>query len=207
MKAESPETAFADDRDRRPLSDAEVAGLGFRPTRRGWMPRSEEGNAHMVDAVERRRRRLPDDEVGRVTEDVRRLLGWGVIDLDGVTPISDPDRVAAIRYGRAVNRRSHVRHRSRTRKRRCSVGSSTPLVPHAHGVLRHQKHPDRNGRRELRFGWDYAYLSCVRRLCGDRQQQWKRRPQANLGPQRVLPGDMLMVRVPNVFEQRLEGAR
>jgi hypothetical protein len=73
-------------------------------TPRGWIPRNAEVNARMAEAVERRSRRTPDDEPSRVTDDVRRLLCWGVVDIDGVTPIPDPDRLEAVRFGRAVNR-------------------------------------------------------------------------------------------------------
>jgi hypothetical protein len=79
-------------------------GAGFRVTPRGWVPRSAAVNARMVEVLERRRRRLDDDEIARVTEDVRRLLCWGVVDVDGVSLITDPDRVESIRFRRAVNR-------------------------------------------------------------------------------------------------------
>ncbi len=81
-----------------------ATGHGLRITERGWVPRNAAVNARMVEALERRRRRLPDDEIARVTGDVRRLLCWGVVDIDGVTPITDPDRIEAVRFGRAVNR-------------------------------------------------------------------------------------------------------
>jgi hypothetical protein len=87
-----------------PLSDAEVGQIGFHPTRRGWVPRTADVNARMVVAVERRRRRLPDDEPSRVIEDIRRLLIWEVVDLHGLGRITDPDRVEVVRIGRAVNR-------------------------------------------------------------------------------------------------------
>jgi hypothetical protein len=78
--------------------------LGFMITGRGWMPRNAEVNARMVEALQRRRWRLDDDEIARVTEDVRRLLAWDVVDVDGFTLIMDPDRVESIRFGRAINR-------------------------------------------------------------------------------------------------------
>jgi hypothetical protein len=81
-----------------------ATGHGFRITECGWLPRNAAVNARMVGAMEGRSRRAPDDELARVTDDIRRLLAWDVVDIDGITPITDPDRIELIRLGRAIAR-------------------------------------------------------------------------------------------------------